>query len=55
MFTIISFFQRLIKGVGIRAGGLENIFKIDKRKVGRLLGTQEYMHANADASFGHPE
>ena len=33
MFTIISFFQKLIKGgVGIRAGGgLENFSKIDKR------------------------
>ena len=34
MFTIISFFQKLIKGggVGIRAGGgLENFSKINKR------------------------
>ena len=32
MFTIISFFQILIKGgVGIRAGGLENFSKINKR------------------------
>ena len=32
MFTIISFSQKLIKGgVGIRAGGLENFSKIDKR------------------------
>ena len=31
MFTIISFFQKLIKGgVGIRAGGLENFSKINK-------------------------
>ena len=32
MFTIISFFQKLIKGgVGIRAGGLEDFSKINKR------------------------
>ena len=32
MFTIIPFFQKLIKGgVGIRAGGLENFSKINKR------------------------
>ena len=32
MLTIISFFQKLIKGgVGIRAGGLENFSKINKR------------------------
>ena len=32
MFTIISFFQKLIKrGVGIRAGELENFSKINKR------------------------
>ena len=31
-FNIISFFQKLIKGgVGIRAGGLENFSKINKR------------------------
>ena len=42
MFTIISFFQKLIKGgVGIRAGGLENFSKINKRG-GRLFGTREY-------------
>ena len=33
IFTIISFFQKLIKGgVGIRAGGLENFSKINKRE-----------------------
>ena len=32
MSNIISFFQKLIKGgVGIRAGGLENFSKINKR------------------------
>ena len=33
MFTIISFFQKLTKGggVGIRAGGLKNFSKINKR------------------------
>ena len=32
MFTIISCFQKLIKGgAGIRAGGLENFSKINKR------------------------
>ena len=33
MFTIISFFKKLIKGggVGIRAGGLENFSKINMR------------------------
>ena len=33
MLTIISFFQKLIKGggVGIRAGGLENVSKVNKR------------------------
>ena len=32
MLTIISFFQKLIKGgAGIRAGGLENFSKINKR------------------------
>ena len=32
MFTIISFFQKLIKGgVGIRAGWLESFSKINKR------------------------
>ena len=32
MFAIISFFQKLIKrGVGIRAGELENFSKINKR------------------------
>ena len=42
MFTIISFFQKLIKGgVGIRAGGLENFSKINKRGGGRLFGTRE--------------
>ena len=43
MLTIISFFQKLIKGgVVIRAGGgLENFSKINKRR-GRLFGTQEY-------------
>ena len=44
MFTIISFFQELIKGgVGIRAGGLENFSKINKRGE-RLFGTREYAH-----------
>ena len=47
MFTIISFFQKLIKGggVGIRAGGggLENFSQINKRGGGeRLFGTREY-------------
>ena len=44
MFTIISFFQKLIKGgVGIRAEGeLENFSKINKRGGGRLFGTREY-------------
>ena len=43
MLTIISFFQKLIKGgVGIRAGGLENFSKINKRG-GRLFGTREYL------------
>ena len=43
MLTIISFFQKLIKeGVGIRAGGLENFSKINKRGGGRLFGTREY-------------
>ena len=33
MHTIISFFQKLIKGgVGIRAGGLEIFSKINKRR-----------------------
>ena len=33
MSNIISFFQKLIKGgVGIRAGGLENFSKINKRR-----------------------
>ena len=42
MSNIISFFQKLIKGgVGIRAGGLENFSKINKRG-GRLFGTREY-------------
>ena len=42
MFTIISFFQKLIKrGVGIREGGLENFSQINKRG-GRLFGTREY-------------
>ena len=43
MLTIISFFQKLIKGggVGKRAGGLENLSKINKRG-GRLFGTREY-------------
>ena len=37
MFTIISFFQKLIKGgVGIRAGGLENFSKINKRGGGTI-------------------
>ena len=31
MSNIISFFQKVIKGVGIRAGGLENFSKINKR------------------------
>ena len=31
MSNIISFFQILIKGVGIRAGGLKNFSKINKR------------------------
>ena len=44
VFTIISFFQKLIKGgVGIRAGGLENFSKINKRGGGRLFGAREYM------------
>ena len=42
MSNIISFFQKLIKGgFGIRAGGLENFSKINKRG-GRLFGTREY-------------
>ena len=43
MSNIISFFQKLIKGGGvrIRAGGLENFSKIKKRG-GRLFGTREY-------------
>ena len=41
MLTIISFFQKLIKGgVGIRAGRLENFSKINRRG-GRLFGTRE--------------
>ena len=32
MSSVISFFQKIIKeGVGIRAGGLENFSKINKR------------------------
>ena len=39
---IISFFQIFIKGgVGIRAWGLENFAKINKRGGGRLFGTRE--------------
>ena len=37
-------FQKLINGgggVGIRAGGLENFSKINKRGGGRLFGTRE--------------
>ena len=38
MLTIISFFQKLIKeGVGIRAGGLENFSKINKRGGGTII------------------
>ena len=41
MFTLISFFQKLIKGgARISAGGIE-IFKINKRGGGRLFGTRE--------------
>ena len=48
MFTIISFFQKLIKGGGgwNKSGGLENVSKINKRGGGRLFGTREYA-ANA--------
>ena len=43
MLTIISFFQKSIKGgVGIRAGGLEHSSKINRRGGGRLFGTREY-------------
>ena len=43
MSNIISNFQKSIKGgVGIRAGGLENFSKINKRG-GRLFGTREYL------------
>ena len=43
MLTIISPFQKLIKGgVGMRAGGLENFSKINKRG-GRLFSTREYL------------
>ena len=43
MSNIISFFQKLIKGgVGIRAGGLENFSRINKRGGGQLFGTREY-------------
>ena len=36
--TVISFFQKLIKGgVGITAGGLENFSKINKRGGGTII------------------
>ena len=38
MLTIISFFQKFIKG-----GGLENFSKINKRGGGRLFGAREYV------------
>ena len=42
MFTIISFFQKLIKGgVGIRAGGFENFSKLISGGGGRLFGTRD--------------
>ena len=45
MLTIISFFQKLIRGGGgwkKSGGGLENLSKINKRGGGRLFGTREY-------------
>ena len=42
MLTIISFFQKLIKGGWNKGGGLENFSKINKRGGGRLFSTREY-------------
>ena len=45
MSNIISFFQNLIKGgVGIRAGGLENFSKINKRGGGDDYSVLESTH-----------
>ena len=45
MFTIISFFHKLIKGgIGIRAGGLENFSKINKRGGGDDYSVLESKH-----------
>ena len=57
MLTIISFFQKLIKGggVGIRAGGgLENCSKINKRGA-RLFGTREYKRRKRDETLRQEE
>ena len=53
MSNNISFLQKLIKGgVGIRAGGLENFSKINKRG-GRLFGTREYTNLFRSSGILH--
>ena len=51
MSNIISFFQKLIKGgVGIRAGGLENFSKINKRG-GTIIRYSRVLYEGARGSL----
>ena len=51
MFTIISFFQKLIKGVWSNkgVGGLENFSKINKRGGGTII-----RYSRVDTFLTHP-
>ena len=54
MFTIISFFQKLIKGGRNKSGGLENFSKINKRGGGddySVLESMLFVRDTANSPF----